>query len=250
MANEIVVKFGSFQFTGNYSVSDFSFPETMPVKVNDIPKNDGSVAAEAKRKSMNIKIKGTVQGADYDATRTNMDALKAAIYSGKQNFTLDDDRQIKCQLKSFNPKPIFLRRYIEFTITFTADYPYFVNQTLSEDDASRDDNDTFALVNNGNAPARVKVTATAPGGGISDNFSITNQTNSLKSTYRGDITAADDLIIDNRVGSDDFIITNDGVDDFANFEGDFLVLNPGSNTILYEGDDATNLKFEWRDTYV
>ncbi len=250
MSNEIQVFFGSFQFTGNYSVSNVDIPEPMPVRISNIPKNDGSVAEEAKRKSVEIKLKGTVKGSDYDDLRSNMDDLRAAIYAGKQFLTFDDDRKIKCQLKSFSTKSIFFRRYIAFNISFIADYPYFVSQSETPDDRVPTSGVTYNLTNNGNAPARCKIEITAPGGGISDDIQIDNTTNGQQCKYRGDVAAGEDLEIDNRYDTDDFEVLNNGVDDFTNFEGDFMVLEPGVNAVKFTGPASTGVKFTWRDTYV
>jgi hypothetical protein len=53
--------------------------------------------------------------------------------------------------------------------------------------------------------------------------------------YRGTVAAGKILEIDNRYDTDDFEVLNDGVDDIAHFEGDFLNLSPGNNTIEVTG---------------
>ena len=68
--------------------------------------------------------------------------------------------------------------------------------------------------------------------------------------YRGDVAAADVLEIDNRYDTDDFEVLNDGSDDHANYEGDFLELAPGNNTITFTGTASTDVKLYYRATYL
>ncbi len=46
-----------------------------------------------------------------------------------------------------------------------------------------------------------------------------------------------------------FEVLNDGVDDIKTFEGDFIILQPGNNTIEYTGTANAIVKFEWRDCW-
>jgi len=93
----------------------------------------------------------------------------------------------------------------------------------------------YTLNNSGNANARVKIVITAPGGDITDDMQIENTTVGLLCKYRGTVTATKDLEIDNRYDTDDFEVKNDGTLDMANFEGDFIYLQPGNNTIELTG---------------
>lgn len=107
----------------------------------------------------------------------------------------------------------------------------------------------YTINNAGNAPARVKIEVTAPGGGIADNCQIENTTRGELCKYRGTIAAADVLEIDNHYDTDDFEVLNDGVSDMKNFEGDFIMLSPGDNTIEYTGTAGAQIKLTFRDTY-
>jgi len=107
----------------------------------------------------------------------------------------------------------------------------------------------YVLTNNGNAPARVKIEVTAPGGNITDNLKIENTTTGKSLQFRGTITEYTDLEIDNRYDTDDFEVLNNGADDHANLEGDFLTLQPGNNTIVYTGTVNAIIAISWRDTY-
>ena len=98
-------------------------------------------------------------------------------------------------------------------------------------------------------PFRVKIEITAPGAGISDNIQVENTTLGQIFKYRGDVAAADVLEVDNRYDTDDFEVLNDGADDKANFEGDFITLAPGNNTIEFTGTASTGVKITYRAAY-
>ena len=157
------------------------------------------------------------------------------------------------QLKDFNYKYETLRTIATWSATFIASYPYWLAATgssttkvIGTDVAS---GEGFTIANAGNAPARVKVEITAPAGGISDDIQIDNNTTSESMKYRGDLAASKVLEIDNRYDTDDFEVLNDGEDDTANFEGDFITLNPGNNTIVFTGTTGSSVKITHRPTY-
>jgi len=252
----IEIKFGSFEFddTGdgqNIVISDVKIKEALPIKSTDIPKMDGSVAETAKRKNITITVQGHLIGADYAATLAKLDILKAALMTGKQKFTTDSDRYIYGQLKSFQSSSNQLKRIYKFKASFVCEYPFWLSETLDSDTRTPTSGASYNITNSGNAPARVKISLVAPAGGISDDIQIENITRGETMKFRGDVVAADVLVIDNRVDSaDDFVVTNDGDDAHQYFEGDFLVLDPGVNQIEYTGTAGAAITLSNRDTWM
>ena len=60
------------------------------------------------------------------------------------------------------------------------------------------------------------------------------------------------LEIDNRYDSDDLQVLNNAVDEIVYFEGDFLELDPGVNTIVFTGAVGVTMPevaLYWRDTW-
>lgn len=249
MSNEISLKFGSLTFGSVTTITRIKMSLSKCPKLYDIPKMDGSVAEVARKKSINISVEGDVYGTDYDDKRTNLDTLKAAFNAGLQKFTKDDDRYIMAQLDSLDDDDVLLRHLSSWRAAFIAHYPFWLSETLHEDSAVRTSGASITLNNAGNAPTRVKILITAPGGGISDNIQIANSTRGELLKYRGTVVAADVLEIDNRVDTDDFEVLNDGIDDHPNFEGDFLNLDPGNNTIVFTGTAGTTVAFYWHDAW-
>jgi len=251
MANEIQIKLGTFELDNGsvYAIEDISIQEKKTVNLHKIPKSDGSIAEEAKRESIEINVEGTIANSDYDALRSSLDDLKAAIHNGIQKFTMDDDRFIMAQFDSFKKEWVAFRTMIKFEITFVAHFPYWLSETEHEDDRTPTSGVGYVINNAGNAPARVKIEIT-PTAEMADACKIENQTSGESFQYRGTVTADKTLEIDNRYDTDDYEVLNDSDDDIENFEGDFVTLDPGDNTIVFTGTASTAVKITHRDCWL
>ena len=249
MANEVEIKFGSLQFDNTIAIESVEISESKSVNLKKIPKTHGSIAEEAKRESIRITTEGSVVGNDYDQLRSNIDALKAILQNGFQKFTIDDDRYVMAQLKDFETTFPALRTIARFKATFIAHFPFWLKESLSEDTRVPTSGVGYVINNAGNASARVKVEITAPAGGINNDIAVANETNGEGLRYTGVLAAGQGLVINNRVDQDDFEGLNNSIDDHKKFEGDFLTLEPGDNTITFTGTAGTQVKLIWRATY-
>ena len=146
-----------------------------------------------------------------------------------------------------------LRTLARFSFTLIASYPLWLSETLTtvtkEEGVDIDSGVGFTVNNPGNAPTRVKVTVTPAGSGMTDNCQVENTTKGELLKYRGTVASGQDLVVDNIVDQDDQIVENNAVEDWANFEGDFITLDPGDNTIEYTGLAGATLKLEFRAAY-
>lgn len=250
-ANTVDIDFGSLQLddTNNIAIANIDIKENTDIKTHNIPKSNGSIAETAKLESLTITVTGDVGGSDYDDLRTNIDTLKAGILDGKQKFTIDDDRYITAQIKSFSYKYEWIRTLATWKAVFVAHYPYWLAESATSDDRTPTSGVGYTLTNDGNAPARVKIEITAPAGGISDDIAVSNSTNGQGFTWTGDLAATKVLEVDNRYDTEDFEVLNDGDDEHEYYEGDFMELAPGDNTIVFTGTADTQVKITWRDTY-
>jgi phage-related protein len=250
MANEIAIKFGTFELssTNGINVSVWDPSEELDFQLTKVPMSEHSISETAKKKSISIDVEGSIVGTDYDDLRSKIDAFKAALV-GKQMLTLDDDRYIMAQKSAFGCPFSTLRTIAKWKLTFKAEDPFYYSQTLHEDSRTPTSGSGYTIVNAGNAPTRVKIEVTAPAGGIADACKIENQTNGESFQYRGTIAATKILEVDNRVDANDFSVLNDGVDDTKNFEGDFITLDPGNNTIIYTGTAGATVKLGHRDCW-
>lgn len=250
MSNEISLKFGTLELddTNNITISRVSVKVGKNVPTTKIPQTIGSVAEEAEEAYKTIAIEGDIAGNDYDDLRTNLDSLRAGL-QGIDKLTTDDDRYINCQLKDFDFSYTTLRTHANWKATFVAHFPLWLAETATEDERTPTSTVGYVIANAGNAPTRIKIEVTAPAGGIADACKIENTTTGKSLQYRGTIDAAEVLEVDNRYDTDDFEVLNNGVDDHVNFEGDFLTLNPGNNTIVYTGTAGAVIKITHRNAW-
>jgi phage-related protein len=250
LANEISLKFGSTNISDGpvFAIEAIDIDENKTIATHKIPITDGSIAETALRESLTINLKGSIAGSTYDGLRTNIDTLKAALQDGLQKFTLDDDRYIMAQLKSFKKSFIKINALVRFQASFIAHFPFWLAELASSSVTSPTSGVGYTVNNAGNAPTRVKILITAAGA-IADNCKIENTTNSEAFQYRGTIAATKILEIDNRYDTDDFEVLNNGADDHTNFQGDFITLEPGDNTILYTGVAGPTVALTYRNCW-
>lgn len=233
----------------NVSIDNISLKEKKIAKAYAIAKADHAIEETARRSVVKIAVSGDVAGTSYANLLTNIDTLKAGLQDGKQKFTLDTDRYIMAQMVSFEYKYKKLETFATWKATFDAPYGFWLSESATVDSRVPTSGTAYAITNNGNAPARCKIIFTAPAGGIADNLVFENITTGEGMSFRGTIVAAKDLEIDNRYDTDDFEVLNDGADDHTNFEGDFITLNPGVNSVEFTGEASTDVAITFRDTY-
>ncbi len=252
MANEIDIDIGTFNLdeTNKVAVSDINIRASKKLSQSKIPKAEGSIIPVSMKAVIDISLSGTIIGTDYDNLRTNLDNLKAAFESSsEEKLTLDDDRFIMVQYKDFSIKYETLRTFCKFSVSLIASYPVWLSETLSSDERVPTSGVGYTINNPGNAPTRLKVTITAPAGGISDDCQLENTTKNELMKYRGAIAAGKSLVVNDRTDQDDQTVENDGTEDWANFEGDFITLDPGDNTIEFTGTTGATVKLEYRGAW-
>lgn len=252
MANEIDINIGTYDLdsTNGVSIDDIGISINKTVAEYALPKYHGSVIPIGKRRSLSVRVKGSVVSTNYDALRTLLDSLKNAFDdTAEKKFTIDDDRCIFVQYKAFNYSWKMLRTFAVFSVELIASDPFIYSSTLNSDSRTPTTGVSYNITNAGNAATRVKVTVTAGGVPIVDDLKIQNTTVGEVLQYRGTIVAGDELVVNNRVDDPDLEVTNDGVSDFPNFEGDFLTLNPGVNAIRVDCSAMGTVELEWRDAY-
>lgn len=262
MSNEIDIDIGTFNLdsTNDIAIADINVKVGRAIQESDLPKSHGSIIPIGKRKSMSVAIKGSIIGSDYDDLRSNLDALKAALEaSAEQKLTTDDDRYLMVQYRNFAYSFERLRRFANFSFDVIAQYPFWLSETLTQVEKTQGVDLTngvaFTVNNPGNAPARMKITFTnndsGSGSTISDDINVKNSTTGDEFDFLGDLAAGKNLEVDDRVVDDDQIVENDGTDDTANFEGDWITLNPGDNSLIFtSASPGYGVKLEYRATYL
>lgn len=253
MADEIDINIGSFDLdaNNNVAVEDINVSVARSIQEFDLPKFHGSVVPAGKRKSLNVRIRGTLTGSNYDNLRSKLDGLKAAFESNaEQNLTLDDDRILKVQYRNFAYSYKTLRTFTDFSVDLVAADPFWYAAALTIHDEDPATSGVGFVVNNpGNAPTRVKVEISNTGSVITDDCKLENQTTGETMQYRGTVAIGQNLIVNNRMDAQDLAVTNNGVDDIKNFEGDFITLSPGNNTVVFTGTAGTRVELIFRPAY-
>ena len=250
----IDIDIGTFNLNSSNNVSVATFVEQVQksVKESVIPKGDGSVAPIGVRSAIIFQISGAVKGTTYTTLRDNLIALKNAFESSvEQKLTLDNERVIRVQLLGFSSEIIFMQGLARWSCQLLAKDPYWYSETLNSDSNITTAAPSQSITNSGNQKARLKITITAGGNTVIDDFKLVNSTLGITIQYRGTIAAGKDLVINNRVDQDDFTVETDGVNDKVNFEGDLPAMASGSNSwVLTTAIASVTVKIEWRDPYV
>lgn len=254
MSNEIDIDLGTFNLdtTNDIAIKDINVKVAKAISQADLAKIHGSVIPIGKRKNITVQIKGSIVGSDYDDLRSNLDALKAALEaSAEQKLTLDDDRFLMVQYSGFSYSYATLRTFAEFSFDVIASDPFWLSETLSEDERTPTSGVGYTIANNGNAATRVKVTLTKTGSGaVVNDIQLENTTTGEKFQYLGTLNSTKALVVNNRVDDMDVTVENDGTDDIAHFEGDLITLNPGNNTIKFTGTAGVKVKLNYREAYL
>lgn len=252
MAATIDFDFGSvgLDTTIGVTIGSIEIRNSKPVATHNLPHQDGAIAETAKLGPKTITVSGDIVGSSYDTLRGYLDSLSAALADGLQKFTLDDERYIMAQMRDFSYSYDHVTRRATWTASFTAHFPFWLSETLKSDVRAPTSGVGYTVANAGNAPTRVKAKVTAPAGGpIINMCQLENTTRSELCKFTGTIAAAKILEIDNRVDTDDFEVLNDSVDAHTSFEGDFLNLSSGNNTIEYTGTAGATIGVYWRDAW-
>lgn len=234
------------------AIEDINYQVSKSIQEFELPKADGAVIPVARRKDLVVKMKGTLVGSSYTAARTNLDNLMSVLESSsEQKLTVDDERYLMVQYRNFAYGYRSKNNFIDFSFDVVASFPFWLSNTLTNANQTWTTGVGFNVSNGGTAPARLKITITAPGLSIADDIKLQNQTTGEIFQYRGTLAATKILVVNNRVDVADLAVTNDGADDIKNFFGDFLTLAVGTNTFVFTcSKSTTTLNFQYRLTYL
>lgn len=248
-----LLQFGSYQLPPTFYVSSAESNRIVPSA--KLPRADGSRILVGYLDAKKITVRGAVVCASLSTgggapVRTQLDSLKAALASGPANFTTATDRYWRnCQVSEYSDgyeATEFSRiATVQFTVLSPDPWSYEVaTQTPSR--AITASGQTLAATNNGNAYAFPLFSVTVGATGTLS-ATITNSTTGESFTLNGAVTAGDVFVIDCLNQS----VTRAGIDVTAYFDGYFLRLLPGANTITvaYTSSTLTNLALNWNNRW-
>ena len=238
-----MLKLGTYDFPVGFSVA--SNPSNSILEVTQRPYSDGAIVGTPRLSEKVITIRGTLFATTASDMRTQMDALLAAVNSGRQKLYLWDDRYIYATKRSFstNYDPSSFDRYCDVAIDFVCDTALFEAETVSTDTwATPADNATRSITNAGGvfAMPTFAITFTGTSGGVglaigSDLF-----------VFSATVTAGSTLIVDCAAKT----VMIGTTDKMSGFTGVFPSLAPGANTLTRTGTSAiTSIVTTWRNRW-
>jgi len=231
------LQFGDYTFP-NTTFEVQSYPIMGDVKANSVPRRHGAIIQGNYIKERKFKVKGYLHNAAESSTHTELLALQAALTDGEQSFKDRADRYINARLSKFNPtnEKGTDKAVKEINLELIADDPFFYSIAGTTVNFSATAGTTqFDASNSGNVFAEPVFSFYASAGDISDGIKLTNKSKSNEVfQFRG--TVADGTTLE--VDSSDFTVENNGVDGLSYYEGDFMGLVAGSNTLEFEGSEC------------
>ena len=248
----IAVKFGSHNLGTTEDVEQIQVRSGHVVEPVYIPRKNGFLVPAGSLGFGEISMSGKLVSTTYTNLRTARDTFKAAVKGAKQQLTFDDERYIYCQLRDFDWAFITMNTCLFWTATFVADEAKEYSITFQSDsEVSPSSGVAYNMTQNGNATTRAKITITNTSGGSISGFTFENTTTGELFKYVGTLADTKALVVNNFAGTTDtaITVTNDGVDDIANFQGDPITLASGTNALKYTGSTTVTVKTEWHDAW-
>jgi hypothetical protein len=192
--------------------SDFGYTKTLGIELaNGVIKE--------------IDVLFTTISSDLDSKDVIHDEFTLTAISEKEHFTSRESKTSSLVLRSLGGMAIPMK--IPMTIR---------NNPVGE---------TSEIINSGNASAYPTITVS---GAFASGFTIDNETNGKQFNYGAALTLTDTLVVDfyNRTA-----IKNGTQNVLSYASGDWLTLNPGSNTVFISGadNDTGSAVVLYKDTY-
>lgn len=201
-----------------------------------------------------IVLSGNIQAdtaAGFETAKRNF--IQACLKGGDLRFTGDTvSRYLEVVYAGFDwGKPEGVSgsyQYIDVTVTFSAEKSVWKDDTETDDDNTVAGNDSFTISTTGtDYILKPVITIEADQAVDVPGVKITNTTDSgLSFTYNDSLFASGDtVIIDCAKGT----VTRNNNNTIEYFDGAFIRLQPGSNSIEYEGAACT-ITFTFRKVYL
>lgn len=242
-------------YLGGYDVHSNTYIDSLDIVRNrritraPIIRSNLTIIPEGKLQPLKITVGGVLVSTDYTTLRDALVNLEAAVYNGKQRFTLDDERYAVVINSNFSRSFIGLTNFItKYKAKFEAELPFWLDLHPNSDSRTPSSGDAYTVNNGGQVPIPAKVLITA-GDNIVDDIMFQNDTSSLEFKYRGTLASGDQLTVDMGFDYDNkptYTVSSLASGDvISHFEGDFLELATGDNSLIYSGASAT-IAVHWR----
>lgn len=236
-----------------------SWEEAADTRLNamQVPKRHGVLISEVPVLGPRmVRVKGRTQHSSFENLRATIDTMQRILNSGRQKLHLWSDRYLYAYKSSFGfgyvPGTGLVA--MDFSIDFLCDDPFWydlegesISEVLDASDVSLGGGQyqsDISLSNDGTVFNYPVITVTADQGSVLTQVRIQNLTTGKEFLYDGSVALGNSLIVD----CSRFTVQNNGAEDLTNWNGVFLDLVRGSNSIRISGQPAT-YNFQWVNRY-
>ena len=240
--------FGDYEFPNKTFEID-GLPLDNGISEVRIARKHGGIVQAGFLRARSFKVKGIIHNATEASSLTELNSLQSNLLAGEDEFKHRSDRYINCRTRRILPKNVkgSDKALINISIDFLAEDPFFYSDGASYSDV----NDvalgttSFNINSGGNVFAEPKMFIYASGGTITDGISLTNlSNNNQQMQWHGIVANGSTVEFDSAL----LEVDNDGADGITYFEGDFITLVAGSNTLQFAGDACritVDHKYRW-----
>jgi len=238
-------KFNSTTLTG---MTHWNMSEKLRIKKAVIPRRHGVLMDDHPvLDARTVSLKGIIIKDTSAALNTAVDTLKAALFSGRGQLYLQDDRYLKATLNSFKEDYIkgFQDRGIKWAASFVCEDPFWYGDAEETNTATSltagVETNVPCPAGEGNAPAHCVIVVN-PTGSDMESIEVRNSHDDIQKYWYYEnsdtILASNGLLT---IDSEERTVLTGTENDLRNFEGDFFFIKCGElNTLKVTSDVAIN----------
>ena len=231
------LQFGDYTFP-NQTFELEGNPDNQNLKEDLVVQAHGAVVQTPFLRSKGLKVKGFIHDDAESVSQQALLDMQAGLLSSEKAFRYRSDREINAYVRKLEPKYIegTDKAVIEVRIDLLAKIPFYqsIGASISTVQAITGTTLSFDVLNSGNVFSEPHIFVYANGGTISDNFVITNSANNKASTFRGIIANGTTM----EFRTDNLSCFNNSVAALTQFEGTFLTLLAGTNSLQVVAPDC------------
>ncbi len=241
------LQFGDYTFP-NQTFELEGNPDQNNMKEDLIVQAHGSVIQTPFLRSKKLRIRGFIHNNVESTSQQELLDMQAGLLVSEKAFRYRSDREINSRVRKIDPKYIkgTDKAVIETVIDLITVSPFYQGVGASNSDVQAITGTTlsFDVVNSGNAFSEPKIFIYADGGTIDNNFSIENTNNNQTSIFQGIIANGTTL----ELNSKNLDVFNNSVAALTQFEGNFITLLAGTNSLQVIAPDCqvtVEHKYRW-----
>ena len=237
--------FGGYTLPATFYVA--SAPTDRQVTITKLPRRDGARLQTAGQTHKKFTVQGGIVASSPGNLRPLLDALQAALASGPANFATESDRYYRnCYVQNYSDSygGTGWNYIADCRFDVIAGDPFsYSTTTTTVPTTITGTPQTFSVTNSGTAPALPQIALTTSGTTLA--LTLTNTTTGQACTITGTVSSGAVIVIDGLNET----VTIGGVDYTALFDGVFLSLANGTNSLTLTGANISNVTVSWQNRY-